>query len=129
MDLLRSRKRTGSWLLALLLFSSAWRMLPLCVRRAGPGCATRAHACCCGHSGQACSCDGHHGVAPQLASLSACPGAGDIPVSVLALPPALLPAASAILPAPPATATLRAAAPAALPATTPQPSTPPPQAA
>jgi len=84
MSLERSYKRSWSWLLAVLIFSTAWGGLLARVRPAAGGCSTASHACCCGHAHpMGCACDGHAGAASQLASLSTCAGTHDLPALLL----------------------------------------------
>jgi hypothetical protein len=120
--------RGWSWLLAALIFSSAWGSAFARVQT-GSSCATAAHACCCGHTHPGgCACGGHGGPAAQLASLSACAGANDLPAFLLTPPPAALTSASA------AAASLQAVGAASTavahlqPSAAPTPAPPPPQA-
>jgi len=56
------------------------------------------HSCCCIASGLTqCRCADSHHPAAQLASLSSCTGANDLPTSLPSLPPALLPPAVSAL--------------------------------
>src|SRR3954451_12594507 len=90
MLLARRRSHGTAWLLAILLLGAVWTPPLVAARRAGAGCATAAHACCCGHPGPSCCCDGHRGAANQVAALSRCGGGSDLPAGLVALPPALL---------------------------------------
>jgi hypothetical protein len=83
-----------SWLLALLVFGSAWG--PILARVSGSGlaagCSSGSHACCCIKAGQvSCACDGHAGAAAQMASLSSCAGANELPSFLISPPAAMLP--------------------------------------
>jgi hypothetical protein len=88
------------WLLALLLFGSVGGTLVTRIGWTGSGasCTTAAHACCCVKSGLlSCACGGHKGPAAQLASLTTCSGAKELPALVLTVVAFLLAPASVSL--------------------------------
>jgi hypothetical protein len=129
MSLERSHKRSWSWLLAVLIFGTAWGGLFVRVRPAAGGCATTSHACCCAHAHKAdCACDGHAGAASQFASLATCAGANDLPAFLMAPPPALLARADVGLLAPQPVGVGPAAASRLWPSAAQSPPFPPPQA-
>jgi hypothetical protein len=128
MTFARRRKQAGSGLLAALLLISAWGSLWQGVPPGGSCRAAAAHACCCAHSGLAqCGCPGHAGTAAQLASLAAC--SGEAPSVLMALSPAVFVLPQAIVVPLQRCGAVPVAMPIALSSITPQPVTPPPQAA
>src|SRR5713226_4400615 len=128
MSLTQSRNQRSCWLLALLLFGSAWGGLWVRTRPGGSACAAGARACCCTRAGMRhCCFAGQDGAAAQLASLSACAGASDLPSLLLTPPPAWFAPASVGVAALPAGRAVPSAPSPAPPSATPQPPTPPPQ--
>jgi hypothetical protein len=75
-----------------------------------------------------CACDGHGGPSAQLASLSACAGAHDLPAFLLAPPPAVLASPSVGLVAPRRIGVAATPAPILQPSAERPPLPPPPQA-
>jgi hypothetical protein len=129
MSAARSHNRGLAWLLAVLLFGSAWGALLARLRPTAAGCAAAAHACCCAKAGRAqCACDGHDGTAAQLASLSTCAGASDLPAFLLAPPPAVPPPTSGEALRPHLLGFVPTFSVAPRPSAAPRPPTPPPQA-
>src|SRR4051794_16728213 len=100
MGSMKRRQHRWSWLLALLLLGTVAGapVTPLRWARSASRCGVAVHACCCAKPALTkCACSGHDGIAAQLASLTACSGAKELPASVLAMAPALLPAAPSLL--------------------------------
>jgi hypothetical protein len=87
------RRQQQIWcgLLTLLLFIPAWGAILSDLRPGGSPCGSAGHACCCIPSGlKDCACDGHDGAATQLAALTTCSGAADLPTLLMTPPPAML---------------------------------------